>query len=78
MVRRAQPSRGHRGTGTISGLRHAARETDVGTPGTAGEVFGNGCGEKHWKNIGKHRNNHSMDWFKGKSEPETMGFYHQI
>ena len=50
MMRRAQPSRGHRGTGTISGLRHAAREADVGKTGTAGW---RGVRERMRKDIGK-------------------------
>lgn len=58
IMRRAQPSRGHRGTGTISGLRHAARETDVGTPGPFEDSQSHWCC-RHWTRYLRKRSERS-------------------
>ncbi|CAL1157106.1 unnamed protein product [Cladocopium goreaui] len=58
IMRRAQPSRGHRGTGTISGLRHAAREADVGKTGPFEDSQSHWCC-RHWTRYLRKRSERS-------------------
>lgn len=81
MRRKAQQSthRGHRGTGTISGLRHAAAETegtdstDVGTAGPAEDSQSHWCCRDYWTRYLRRRKRSSKEPTENKVNQEDDG-----